>query len=393
VPSLYEATYDGEGKIKKFAPKIYGVPEKIKKRFLKDLNSAYFPVQWLVPYISVIHDRLFLEIMRGCPNRCRFCQARSQYYPFRQRDVKDILNLACDAYNRTGYEEVSLGGLSVSDYSNIEELLKPLIGLFKEKAVSISLPSIKPKAIIGSVSSLIATIKKTGLTFAPEAASERLRKILCKDFNIQDFLQAVEQAYAAGYQHIKLYFMIGLPGEDDRDLDGIVEFAVGVSELRKKVITRAGMKNKNPAQVNISINTFIPKPHTPFQWLGMADLDTIEHKQNYLKKQAIRNKRLYLSFHYRFMSLLEAILSRGDRRLSQVISCAFRKGARFDAWDNYFNWNLWQDAFAETDIDFNFYLQERAKEEILPWDFLDMGIDKESFMTEADQANKLIAIK
>lgn len=383
VPSLYEVTYNSGNKIKEFKPKIKGIPIKIKKRFVKDLDSIYFPLDWLIPYIQVIHDRITLEIMRGCPNNCRFCQARSQYFPFRQRKIKNILNLASKIYKCTGYEEVSLCGLSVSDYKGIEELLKSLISLFKEKQVSISLPSMKPKTIVGNLSSQIATIKKTGLTFAPEAATERLRKILAKDFDTQAFAKSLEEAFFSGYQHVKLYFMIGLPYEKQSDLDGIVNFANYVSELRKKV-------NKNPARVNISINTLIPKPHTPFQWLKMDDLDNIKYKQDYLKNKIIGNKRLKLSFHNRYMSFLEGILSCGDRRLSEVILFAFKQGAKFDAWDNYFSFNTWIKAFKESRIKPYFYLREKSKDEFLPWDFLDIGINKESLLMELD---KIVAIK
>ncbi|MCX5704135.1 MAG: TIGR03960 family B12-binding radical SAM protein, partial [Candidatus Omnitrophica bacterium] len=310
APSLYKVTYNTMGAIEEFRPEVEGAPLKIKKRIVKDFNSSFFPLDWLVPYIQTIHDRVTLEIMRGCPNSCRFCQARSQYFPLRFRDRNKILNLAEEAYKRTGYEELSLGGLSVGDYTDIEGLLKGLMGLFKPKGVSVSLPSIKAKAQTGTLLSLIAKVKKTGLTFAPESGSERLREILAKDFNEQVFFKMIEEAYSSGYQHLKLYFMIGLPFEEQKDLDGIIDFARRTSELKRKI-------NKFPAQVNISINTLIPKPHTPLQWFGMADLESVKYKQDYLKDKA-RNKRLIFSFHNRYMGFLEGVLSRGDRRLSEV---------------------------------------------------------------------------
>jgi len=384
VPSLYEVIYNSQDKIKEFKPKVSGVYAKIKKRFIKDLDQAFFPSDWLMPYIQITHDRITLEIMRGCPNRCRFCQARSQYFPFRQRGIKNIINLACTAYKSTGYEEISLTGLSISDYPDVEKLLGQLVDLFKEKKVSLSLPSLKPGAMVGSLSALIATIKKTGFTFAPEAASARLREILAKDFDLSDFYQAIEQAYACGWQHIKLYFLIGLPFEEEKDLEAILEFATSVSELRKRA-------NKGPAQVNISINTLIPKPHTAFQWHKMEDLESIKYKQEYLKKR-LSNKRLCLSLHNRYMSFLEGVLSRGDRRLSPVIFGAFKRGARFDAWGNYFIFERWKDAFSEAGINPNSYLQESSKDALLPWDFLDIGISKESLIKEADKI-KVVAIK
>ncbi|MFH1640796.1 MAG: TIGR03960 family B12-binding radical SAM protein, partial [Candidatus Omnitrophota bacterium] len=248
VPSLYDVEYNSEGKIEKFVPRLAGVPAKIRKRFVSDLNTSYFPLEWIVPYIQIIHDRITLEVMRGCPNRCRFCQARVQYFPLRQRGIQETLKLGCQIYSRTGYEEMSLCGLSVSEYYGIEELLANLVGFFKEKAVSVSLPSIKPKTIVGNLSSLIATVKKTGLTFAPEAASERLRKVIGKDFDVEGFHKAIGEAFASGYQHVKLYYMIGLPSETPGDLDAIIDFSCGVSELKRKV-------NRAPAEVNISINT------------------------------------------------------------------------------------------------------------------------------------------
>ena len=378
APSLYEVKYDQLGAPNEFYPKIEGLPLKVNKRFINDLNSSFFPSEWLVPYIEIIHDRLTLEIMRGCPNRCRFCQARTGYYPFRQRKKETILALAASLYKCTGYDEISLTGLSVSDYTHIEELIKDLMDLFKDKTVSVSLPSIKPKALVGGISEIIATVKKTGLTFAPEAGSERLRKVLAKDFSESDCFCALRQAFLAGYQHVKLYFMIGLPGEEKEDLDAIIDFSVRVSELRREV-------GKPPAQVNISVNTLIPKPHTPFQWFAMQDLSFIKEKQYYLKNK-IRNKRLKINFHNPEMSFLEGVFSRGDRRLSQAIYLAFKKGARFDAWGAHFRPEIWLSAFKEAGVNPLFYLRERPREELLPWDLIDTGIDKKILISEFNKA-------
>jgi radical SAM family uncharacterized protein len=391
VPSLYEVSYTPQGRIAQFQPKTVGVPARIKKRFIRDLNHAYFPVDWLLPYIEIIHDRLSLEIMRGCPNSCRFCQAKQQYSPFRQRQADNLLNLACQLQKNTGYEEISLAGLSVSDYKNIESLVKSLIDLFKAKAVNLSLPSIKPRAIVGELSSIIAKTKKTGLTFAPEAGTERLRGVLAKDFNLEIFFEALRQAYSCGYHHIKLYFMVGLPGEREEDLDSILELANRTSELSRQV-------NRRPAQVNISVNTLIPKPHTAFQWLGMQDLEGVRRKQDYLKNKlrqwpAARQGRLKISFHNRYMSYLEGVLSRGDRRLSQVILNAFLDGCRLDGWEDYFKFESWISAFEAAELDPNFYLRERSQDELLPWDFLDIGANRHSLEEQASKVgaeNKLL---
>lgn len=382
VPSFYDVTYESDGKIKEFKPNIKSAPSKIQKRFVKDLDLSYYPKDWLVPNVQIVHDRITLEIMRGCPNRCRFCQARSQYFPLRFRQVESAVDLAGEIYKCTGYEELSLSGLSVSDYPYIEELLKKLINLFKPKGVSLSLPSIKAKSIVGSISSLIAKFKKTSLTFAPEAGSERLRNLLSKDFNSEEFFTALKEAYASGYQHVKLYFMIGIPQEKDDDLDAIIDFSSRVSRLKKE-------SGGSPAGVNISINSLIPKPHTALQWSSMQGLASIKYKQDYLWGKSKKDKRLKLSFHNLRMSYLEGILSRGDRRLSEVIVKAFKKGAKFDAWSIYFNFAIWEEAFKESGIDPEFYLRERSIDELLPWDFIDTGVDR---LALASDFNKTIAI-
>jgi len=375
VPSFYEVSYDHKGRIEGFEPNIKGIPPRVRKRFVKDLDRAFFPSDWIVPYIQIVHDRITLEVMRGCANRCRFCQARSQYYPLRQRSVENILDLAEKAYRNSGYEDISLCGLSVSDYSRIEELLTRLVDLSKPRAVGVSLPSLKAKAIVGNFSSLIASIKKTGLTFAPEAGSKKLREVMAKDFDEEEFFCALEKAYASGYQHVKLYFMVGLPSETEEDLDTIVDFSVRTSESRRKACGRS-------ADVNISINALIPKPHTAFQWLAMEDNQSIKSKQDYLRGKIKKYKRLNLNFHNLNMGFIEGVLSRGDRRLSQVICSAFKKGARFDAWSDHFSLLKWLEAFQEAGIDPNFYTKEIAIDKRLPWDFIDVGISRESFLEE-----------
>lgn len=383
APSLYEVGYDSSGRIEEFKPKTIDAPKSLKKRIVGDFDGAYFPLCWLVPFIQTVHDRITVELMRGCPNRCRFCQARVQYFPFRQRNAETAFKIIQETYKRTGYEEIALGGLSVSDYRGIENLLKILIDRFRNSGVSVSLPSIKPKAFLGDLSALIATIKKTGLTFAPESATERLRKILNKDFDTGDFFKAVEQSFTAGYQHVKLYFMIGLPFEEDNDLAAIIDFSAQVSELRRKM-------KQYPAWVNISVNTLIPKPHTAFQWFKMSDLDAIAYKQGYLKKLAVSKRRLKLSFHNRHMAFLEGVFSRGDRRLSDVILSAFRAGARFDGWDEHFRFENWLSAFEECNLSPDFYLREIPVSARLPWDFVDTAVGKDYLLEEY---NKVFAIK
>lgn len=381
VPSFYEVSYDEGMGIKEFKPKLEGAPLKIKKRFVKNLDLSYYPMDWLMPHIQIIHDRITLEIMRGCPNRCSFCQARSQYFPLRLKSASRVLSLADQLYRRTGYEEVSLAGLSVSDHPQMEKILKDLMNLFEAKGVSLSLPSVKARFLVGDASALIAKVKKTGLTFAPEAGSRRLRDILQKDFNCEEFFSALAQAYSSGYQHVKLYFMIGLLDEKEEDLDAIIDFSLRVSELKRG-------PGRGPAQVNISINTLIPKPHTPLQWLSMQELEAIKAKQEYLREKAKRHKRLKLSFHNRSMSAIEGILSRGDRRLSEVILRAFKSGAKFDAWINYFDFDKWMKAFTDSGVDPWFYLKQKELKSGLPWDFIDIGYPKETLCAEF---NKCVA--
>ncbi|MDD5130074.1 MAG: TIGR03960 family B12-binding radical SAM protein [Candidatus Omnitrophica bacterium] len=374
APLLYKPDYNTEGGLVKFTPRFACLPQKVKKRIVNDFNLAYFPCSWLVPYVPVIHDRITLEVMRGCPNRCRFCQARSQYYPLRIRSKERIVALADLTYASSGYEELSLAGLSVGDYPGVESLVSDLTNRFNPRTVNLSLPSLKAKALLGNVSELIAKTKKTGLTFAPEAGTHRLRQALAKDFSEDEFFAAINQAYQSGYQHLKLYFLIGLPGERQEDLQGIIDFAQAASEERRKV-------NGSAAQINISINPLIPKPHTPLQWQKMDSVEAIQEKQSYLRSHC-KNRRLKFNFHNYQMGFLEGVLSRGDRLLSKVILEAYKKGARFDAWSNYFSFAKWQEAFSESGVDPQKYLDEKSTDSLLPWDFIDMGISKEALLKE-----------
>ncbi len=283
-------------------------------------------------------------------------------------------------YASSGYEELSLAGLSVGDYPGIETLVCDLTHSFSQRAVNLSLPSLKAKALLGKVTTLIAKIKKTGLTFAPEAGTPRLREVLAKDFSEVEFFQAIAQAYRAGYQHLKLYFLIGLPGERQEDLQGIIDFAQTASDEKRKI-------NGSPAQINLSINPLIPKPHTPLQWQKMDSIAAIQEKQDYLRSHC-KNRRLKLNFHNCQMGFLEGVLSRGDRLLSKVILAAYKKGARFDAWSNYFSFTKWQEAFSETAIEPQKYLDEKSTHSLLAWDFIDTGINREDLLKEF---NKTIA--
>jgi len=378
VPSLYSVEYNSAHELVNFYPKMKNLPLRIKKRIVSDFNAAYFPCDWIVPNVTVVHDRASIEIMRGCPNRCRFCQARSQYYPLRIRNNEKIISLAKLTQSSSGYEELSLAGLSIGDYPEIETLVSELTNCFSQQAVNLTLPSLKARALLGNVSALIAKIKKTGLTFAPEAGTARLREAMAKDFSEDEFFQAITQAYRAGYQHLKLYFLIGLPGERPEDLQGIIDFAQAASELKRKI-------NGSAAQINISINALIPKPHTPLQWQKMDSLEAIKEKQNYLRSHC-KNRRIKFNFHDFQMGFIEGVLSRGDRQLGKVILTAYQKGARFDAWSNYFSFSKWQEAFLENGIDAQRYLCEKSTKSVLAWDFIDTGIEKETLLGEFNKS-------
>ncbi len=385
VPSFYEPAVDPAGIFQGLRPRSPGIPARVTKRIVSDLRSSPLPGSWIVPYIQVVHDRITLELMRGCPNRCRFCQARAQYYPLRLRTPEEVVRKAEELYLSSGYEELALGGLSVSDYPKLKEVLEPLISGFKSKGVGVSLPSIKPKLLLGELADLIATVKKTGLTFAPEAGSERLRSAIGKDFNTDDFLKTLAQAYRSGYQHVKLYFMIGLPGETEADLDAILKLSREVSDLKRAV-------QGGPAQVNVSVNALIPKPHTAFQWCSMLSQEEISEKQNYLKSRN-RSRRIKLSFHDPYMSFLEGVFSRGDRSLSAVIRHAYEKGCRFDGWQEHLNQSAWGLSFVHCGVDPGVFLSQKSPEYPLAWDFLDNRMAAGELEREHAELLKCIAIK
>ena len=370
VPSLYDVSYNSDETIKSFNPLYKEAPSIIKKHFAKSLNKNNFPVNWIVPFLPLVNDRISLEIARGCPNKCRFCQGRAVYYPYRQRTKEDIVHLAVESYKSTGYEEIALFGLSVADHSHICNIVDELIRGFKDKAVSISLSSLKVKSDIDEVFGLIAKSKKTGLTFAPEAGSQRLRNIIGKNLNLEDLFKISETAYKEGYRHVKLYFMIGLPSEVQGDLDDIISLADNISRLKSKF-------SKSNAQVNLSISNFIPKPHTAFMWSPMENIDVLQKKHSYLRLKSNKMRNLKLAFHNEKMSFLEGVLSNGDRRLGDAILAAYLKGARFDAWNEFFNFDIWQDAFRSCQIEPSFYInRQKTPLEILPWDHIDIGINK-----------------
>jgi len=382
VPSLYEVEYNKNGTINKFLPKYDGVPTKIKRRIVANLDEAYFPKNWIIPFTQIVHDRIMIEIMRGCPNGCRFCQAYNFYHPARFRSVETILNIAKEVYKNTGYEELSLLSLSSSDHPKLKEIIENLSGFFKDRYVSLSLPSLKPKSFLEGIPGLLAQVKKTTLTFAPEVASDHLKKIINKNIDVQQLFDVGESLFRAGYRHLKLYFMIGLLEEKESDLDGIIELAVSLSRLRLKIDSRL-------ARINLSISAFIPKPQTPFQWLEMQDISSLERKKDYLalRLKASKPHMVNLQFHNFKMGFLEAAISRGDRRLCRVILSAWKRGAKFDAWKEYFSFSSWMEAFKEEGLSPNFYvLRKRSFDEILPWQHIEAGHKTEDLEEQLQKA-------
>ena len=362
VPSLYEV--DAEGRRRPLSGKA---PARIVKRIVKDPAAVWEGHHWIVPYIQIVHDRFGMEVMRGCPRRCRFCQARVCFYPLRLVPREVITETVRRLCRETGYEEVSLLSLSSSDYPHFEELAAALSRELGAGGISISLPSVRPRHIVGGLSEVFASFKKTTLTFAPEAGSARLRELLHKDFDEAEFFDTVRRAYAAGYRQLKLYFMIGLPTETGADIGAIADLCFRVSDERRKT-------GKGPAHLNVSVANFVPKPHTALERSAMASLETLGTRQACLRKRLSRHRgRIQLKFHRPEMSLVEAFLARSGRRTAAVIEGAWRLGARFDAWTGQFRFDLWQAAWQERGIAPADDLCLRAAADGLPWSFVDAG--------------------
>ncbi|MDD5428530.1 MAG: TIGR03960 family B12-binding radical SAM protein [Candidatus Omnitrophica bacterium] len=363
VPSLYKVEYNEDGTIQKFCPAEEGVPEKIEKRTVEDLDEVFYPADQIVPNIEVVHDRLAIEIMRGCKHSCAFCQAQAIYRPCRERSNGRIMDIAREAYAKTGYDEISLLSLSSVDHSGLKGLIGEMNCGFAGKAVSIAVPSLRIEDKLEDLPFLISKVKKSGLTFAPESGSESLRKSINKNIAIDKLFKALEESFRAGWRHVKLYFMIGLPGETEEDVLKIDELIYKVSEARRPI-------DGKTANVTASINALIPKPHTRLERSAMDSIETLEKKRALLKG-SMRSKFVELDFHSFYMSYIEAALARGDRRLGPVISEAWKRGARFDGWGDLFNFGIWSGSFGSLGIDPGFYAsRERGQKEILPWDFI-----------------------
>ena len=391
VPSLYNVSYKEDGTIASFTPVKEGIPEKVCKQLITDITKDYRAIKApVVPFIKATQDRVTLEIQRGCIRGCRFCQAGMIYRPTRERDVEELKASAREMLQNTGHEEISLSSLSSSDYSELKELVNFLIEEFHGNAVNISLPSLRIDAFALDVMSKVQDVKKSSLTFAPEAGSQRLRNVINKGLTEEMILHGAGEAFKGGWNQVKLYFMLGLPTETEEDMKGIAHLAQKIAETYYEEVPKEQRKGK--VQVNVSTSFFVPKPFTPFQWAGMYREEDFVEKAKVVKSEIraqVNQRSIRYSWHEPDVTILEGFLARGDRRCAQVILKAYEKGAIYDAWSESFDYNIWKEAFAETNTDIDFYtLRERSTDEILPWDFIDSGVTKKFLIHEWEQAKK-----
>ena len=385
VPSLYDVTYNEDGTIKEFKPKYEDVPAKIKKRIVNDFDSVAFPDEMIVPYTEIVHDRVVLETARGCTNGCRFCQAGMIYRPVREKTTNTLLEQARRALKATGYNEVSLASLSICDYSNIQNLISSLILEHEGDKVGIALPSIRVDAFSVDLIKEIQKVRKTGLTFAPEAGSQRMRDIINKGLTEERILEAAKSAFESGWSTIKLYFILGLPYETTEDAAGIGELAEKMADVYfgvPKNIRNKGLK------ITVSTSILVPKPFTPFQWAPMARPEIVDERIKAVRG-AIKSRSIVYNYHEQETSFMEAVFARRDRRTCDVLIKAFEKGAKFDGWSEYFNMDIWNEAMAECNLDPDFYVyRDRSYEEVLPWDFIDIGVNRKYLERENEKAKK-----
>ncbi|KDR94068.1 radical SAM family uncharacterized protein [Peptoclostridium litorale DSM 5388] len=384
IPSLYDCKYNEDGTLKEVSPNIEGVPAKIKKRIIKDLDSVYYQDRLIVPYIDIVHDRIMLEIFRGCTRGCRFCQAGMLYRPIRERSVEKLKQHLAKIVKSTGYEEISLSSLSTSDYSGLEELTMHILKEYSEKEkISLSLPSLRLDNFSAELAQKIQEVRKSGLTFAPEAGTQRLRDVINKGITEEDLENAMTKAFGMGWSNVKLYFMMSLPTETYEDLDGIGDLAYKVLDIYRDLNDGKLGRNFN---VTVSTSSFVPKPFTPFQWEPQNTVEELREKQRYLV-QMLKNKNISYKYHESKTSFLEAVMARGDRRLSKVIHDAFKKGCTFDGWDEKFQFDLWKEAFEENDMSMEFYAhRRRSYDELFPWDHIDAGVSKKFLIDENEKA-------
>jgi len=385
VPEFYEVHYQEDGRIKKIEadPRV---PQTIEKAIVRDLDGAFYPTNPIVPYMEIVHDRMMLEVMRGCSRGCRFCQAGMLYRPVRERSPETLLRHAEELVKSTGYEEISLTSLSTGDYTCIQPVVRSILDKYSEDKVSVSLPSLRLDSFDVKLAEEVQKVRKSGLTFAPEAGTQRLRDVINKGVTEENLLQATESAFKAGWSTIKLYFMIGLPTETQEDLNGIVSMAKKVVELG----TRMGRRN---VTVTVSTSSFVPKSHTPFQWEPQEGMASLEQKQKYLREK-LRDRRIKYNYHDVKTSYLEAVFAKGDRRLADVLERAVKEGCKFDGWSEHFKYETWLQSLEELGLDPHFYANRAMDyDDVLPWNHLASGVSKRYLVGEHHQALKEITTK
>jgi radical SAM family uncharacterized protein len=387
VPSLYDVEYNEDGTIKRFYPKEIGIPEKITKRIIKNFNDVDYPDKFIVPYNEIIHDRVVVETFRGCTRGCRFCQAGMIYRPVREKCTAKIIENTDKLLKSTGYEEVSLTSLSICDYSDIQNLVFSMVEKYEKDKIGVSLPSLRIDSFSVDLIKQIQKVRKTGLTFAPEAGTQRMRDIINKGVTEENLMESTRSAFSSGWSTIKLYFMIGLPYETEEDI-------AGIADLGQKVVNEyfnvPKDVRKKGLRVNLSTAIFVPKPFTPFQWEPQIRMEDVDAKIRVLRS-SIKSKAISYSWHETPVSYLEAVVARGDRRVCDLIVKAFEKGAKFDGWTEYFNFDIWMEALKESGVDGDFYAhRKREYDEILPWDFIDIGVNKAYLIEENEKAKKAI---